>query len=284
MIELHSRGLYAASGVRIAAVIALVAVAGLTGCIGQTEFATNIGATRATLNGVGVAEDGPANVYFEYWRASAPIDVFTTPVQAIPDGAAGPVSADVKGLESNTLYAYRLCGQEEGQQPVCAQTRRFVPGQDNVLAWGATVPIVNAPGAPIYFYPIDFEVFGGPPGENDPFGHAFTRREQRVAPLVLGSRTEDWITCVEIDGNRAVVGWYVDLEVPPGAPFDPRPQFAQLYDLGPAGSGKDRFTATYGGVIDRLDPADCSPFTDEQSAEPLQFGDVAIGAAPAPAN
>lgn len=269
---------------RIAAVIALVALAGLTGCIGQTELATRVEMTRATLNGVGVADDGPATVYFEYWRASAPTDVSATPAQSFPGGAAGPVSADVKGLESNVVYAYRLCGHDEGEQPICAQTRRFVPGEDNVLAWGATVPIVNAPGAPIYFYPIEFEAFGGAPGANDPFGHAYTHREHRIAPFSLGSQTEDWISCVRVQGNSAVVGMYADVEVPPGAPFDPRPQFAQFFDLGPAGSGRDRFTATYGGVIDRLDPTDCSPFADEQSAQPLLFGDVAISAASTPTN
>ncbi len=114
-----------------------VVLAGLsvTGCAGYTEFATDIGHSSATLNGGGVAGPSGTVVYFEYWPTAEPGAKLETPRRAIGAAARGPFEARVTDLDADTSYSFRLCGQEDAVV-ICAQTRRFVTGADNVFAWG----------------------------------------------------------------------------------------------------------------------------------------------------
>jgi hypothetical protein len=174
----------------------------------------------------------------------------------------------VAGLEPETSYSFRICGEEDGTV-VCAQTLRFATSHDNVHAWGATAtnqPVDNR------WDRIDFGVFSGPAGE-DPSGRAFNRSIVFADPVPLiaewGSQTVDTITCLEVSGNTAVVGFT-------NTDFFSTQSFALLEDRGPTGSGLDVFMSLPNDFFSR-EPSDCSmPLPQFFPARPLEYGEIAI--------
>ena len=249
----------------------ILAALALPGCAGYTEFATDIGRSSATLNGGGVAGSGGTDVYFEYWPTATPADRLETPRRSVGPGARGAFQAAVTELQVDTSYTFRLCGRE-GARVLCAQTRRFVTGADNVSAWGKTREA--SPGETPYVWDrIDSQATSGPTGLN-PTGRFFNRLivVSRPPPSTMGSLTEDNVTCVKVQGRTAVVGFR-----DPGASGEQN--FALLEDNGPSGSGQDRYQALPNSFFNRQ-PTDCSlPLPEPLGrAETLApgAGDVAI--------
>ncbi len=256
------------SSVRAAAVLAVLA---LPGCAGYTEFATDIGRTSATLNGGGTAGPDGTDAYFEYWPTADPGDRLETPRRPVQAGAQGAFEADVSELNVNTSYSFRICGQE-GPRVICAQTRRFITGADTVHAWGRTRE-ASAGETPFVWSGIDAEASSTPTGANAA-GRVFNRVTIVSSGMTtpFGSLTEETVTCVNVQGNTAFVGFR-----DPGASGGLN--FALLEDHGPTGSGLDRFISLPNVFINR-EPTDCSepfpePFGRPETLAP-GAGDVAI--------
>jgi hypothetical protein len=258
---------------RILSVAALTAaILGLAGCYGQTDLATHVGPASATLNARGAANGGPAQAWYEYWKDSAPDDKLQTPAQTIPDGANGPFPQKVAGLANATRYSFRLCGKDASVGPVCAQTRSFITGAASVQAYGSTAPEpqqsdqmdhidVNVASGPVgRVYAIwRFGGPGGPPG-----GISFG----------VGSTTTDNVTCLNVQGNVAAIGFR---QVPPYSADVPLKNVMHAYvvDGGPPGSGQDRFLT--GPTFEDEDPNDCTIPADVLTiTHPLRSGEASI--------
>jgi hypothetical protein len=121
-------------------VIVTLSAAMLAGCYGSTERATDVGLSAVTLHGKGTANNGPVQTFFEYWPTAEPSNKETTPPQPWPSGASGPFSQSVAALRQGTKYTFRLCGNDEGQSPVCAQTRTFETQSPDSAAGMGTAP------------------------------------------------------------------------------------------------------------------------------------------------
>jgi hypothetical protein len=246
------------------------AILGIAGCYGQTDLATHVGHGAATLNARGSANNGPASAYFEYWKDSAPANKLQTVARTIPDGARGPLAERVTGLADSTHYSYRLCGQDAGVGPVCAQTRSFITGAASVQAYGATyspygenglsnidVNVAAGPAGRVFAH----WYFGGPGG---PYGLAFD----------LGSTTTDNVTCVKVQGNVAMIEYR---QVPPFPDTVPlkNVMYLLVVDGGPPGSGQDRIGT--GPTFVEVDPNDCSiPADVEANTVPLRRGEASV--------
>jgi hypothetical protein len=255
---------------------AILCVAVLAGCYGQTDLATQVDSTSATLNARGAATNGPASAYFEYWKDATPQTKLQTAPKSIPAGASGPFSQRATGLTSYTHYSYRLCGSDQGGSPVCAQTRSFLTGGISIQAYGDTASPYGYNG----WDRIDVNVAATATGAS-PIGRVFARfYNAETGPpggiaLETGSTTEDNVTCVNVQGNVAVIGYRQVPPYPDDIPLGNN-AFAYLVDGGPAGSGKDRFSA--GPTFEERDPADCSVPADTSSLTPLRKGELSISA------
>jgi hypothetical protein len=264
---------------RIFSVAALTAaILGVTGCYGQTDLATHIGIDAATLNARGAANKGPADVYFEYWKSSTPQTKLQTPTKTIPGGVSGPFAQQVSGLDDQTAYSFRLCGGEQSNSgpPVCAQTRSFFTGLSSVQAYGGTYSPFGEDGSD----EIDVNVVAAPPG-GSASGRVFSRWHSGGPggppggnSLILGSTTTDNVTCVNVQGNVAVIGYR---QVPPFPDSVPIKSVMHAYvvDGGPAGAGQDRFRAA--PTLEDEDPNDCTiPANVESLTVPLRQGEAAV--------
>ncbi len=115
--------------IKAAMVIAIGGAALLgAGCAGNTDEATNVGAHSAQLNGHGQANSGPAFSYFEYWKTANPANKLKTPTRNWPAGAQGSISERPQHLSESTAYSYRVCGNDQGKNPICTSTRQFNTG------------------------------------------------------------------------------------------------------------------------------------------------------------
>jgi hypothetical protein len=187
---------------RAAAVLASAALVGLAGCYGSTEPATNVTYDSAQLNARGTADNGPAYSYFEYGPTDVSPQAFRTATRSWPAGASGAFSEKVGGptsgpgpLYASTRYSVRVCGNDAGKQPVCAQTLTFTtppPVKDaaegfwqNGLSPGFPAGQVNA---------------SADPNGANPSG---TLRHQLYAPNTIFSGR---VTCLRVSGRTAIVG------------------------------------------------------------------------------
>lgn len=146
--------------------------------------------TAATLNGSGTTNNGPASVYFEIWPTSLPSNIAKTDAVTIPGGVSGPFSDRFEGgLQPATEYAFRLCGRDQGApQPACAQARTFttVRPDGNVVVGEFTRPVSQVSRV---------IAASDPSGANA--GGQFTLPDTESTYRV---------TCLAVDGDRAVVG------------------------------------------------------------------------------
>jgi hypothetical protein len=245
----------------------------LAGC-GQTDYASQVAEESAQLNGTitTLTENVTTRAWFEYWPAAAPGDVQETTHEEIT--ATGPFDADVSELDNHTEYRYRLCGTEDDSEVVCAQERRFTTGRDTVQAYGETE--TSDPNAPaVQFYSdLDFDLVEDPGGVSGPaFAIAHYAGGAGQLQFSLGSRSAPEITCLDVDGNVAVVGLFNtdgthELH-----------SFVQLTDGGPLGSGQDRASVLLSDLPGNphREPADCSPLS---SGLPLKAGEIVVNEAP----
>jgi hypothetical protein len=254
------------------------AILGVAGCYGQTDLATHIATGAATLNARGAANNGAADVYYEYWKNSTPQTKLQTPTKTIPGGASGPFEWRVTGLDDQTAYSFRLCGSDQGSSgpPACAQARPLFTGLSSVRAYGATYSPIGENGDA----DIAVNVIAAPPG-GSPSGRVYSRwiyggpgGPPGGVSLELGSTTTDNVTCVNVQGNVAVIGYR---QVPPFPDDVPIKSVMHAYviDGGPAGAGQDRFMAS--PTTEDEDPNDCTiPANIESLTVPLRKGEAAV--------
>jgi hypothetical protein len=202
-----------------------------------------------------------------------------TPTRIFPGGASGPVSDTAFNLEDGTEYTYRFCGTDSstGGFAVCAQTLTFVSGLSSVQAYGDT----KKKGAEFDFDRIYVNVTAAPPG-GTPKGRVFFRLNDHrsTTPFPtgvsweVGSKTDDNINCVNIQGNVAVIGFRQIPAWDPIAPFS-NDQFVYIVDGGRADSGQDRFAGTldFTGVGPAAN--DCS-IPSPLPGDALTHGDAAV--------
>jgi hypothetical protein len=123
------RGPLAHAG-RVAVLVTAAVV--LSSCYGSTEPATNVAFDGAVLHAQGTANSGPVQSYFEYWPTSTPAARLTTVPRNWPAGASAPFTETVDEttvpggpLVAGAAYSFRVCGNDQGAQAVCAQARTF---------------------------------------------------------------------------------------------------------------------------------------------------------------
>jgi hypothetical protein len=121
---------------RVLSVVALVgAVALLTGCVGNTDLATDVRATQAQLNAHGHTNNGPASWWWEYGISRGAV----SNGQGTQTPHAGPASSGssdvslktvVKGLDRSQSYYFRACGQDKaaGSPRTCGKVLGFYTG------------------------------------------------------------------------------------------------------------------------------------------------------------
>jgi hypothetical protein len=202
-------------GVRLSlvALLALSALA-LGACYGSTEPATGVGEDSATLHARGTANHGPATSYFEYWAAGDPATGYPTPrtpTRTWPAGASGPISEQVSDLLVASQYSFRLCGDDQGATPVCAQTRSLTtttPAGDYVKG---SIALDDAPR--VQGFALRFNARSGATGQN-PKGTVTTIQKS-------GARDVLQVSCLKVTGSQAMVvvqpnGTWVRFEVQSG--------------------------------------------------------------------
>ena len=241
-----------------------------SGC-GQTDFATGVGSTQATLNAtITTVEAGaPERAWFQFWPAASPRAKQRT--AGHPITTTGPFSATITGLAADTRYAFRLCGRQ-GTVRACAQTRTFTTSHDSVQAWG-TSESVHTLGMIRQVGDLDVDATAGV---------ATSRAALRFSLITiagqlgadLGSTTQPNITCLAVSGHVAQVGFRNDRFTPPPDRPDLAYSFATFVDGGPVGSGKDRVAANLD--LSQADPSVCTIPTDLNDLLPLQTGDISV--------
>jgi len=255
----------------VASAVALVAV----GC-GQTDFATNVGETSATLNGtITTYSEGEAtSVHFEYWKTFDSSVRHQTPSRTVT--GTGPVSETVTPLAADTHYSYRLCGTEGDGPVVCSQTRTFATGRDSVQAYGETEEYGSAPRHQVV--DIDVDALEGESAQ-PPLGRAYFRFGTAggfgVVWAPVGSKSGPNITCLSVNGNEATVGVRDDQNPVTSL----RQTFVRAVDGGPLGSGLDRFELFIPPSDDPRAPTDCSPLPAFGQFELIK-GEVAVNDVP----
>ena len=238
----------------------------LAGCYGQTDPATDVTQSGATLHGHGTTNNGPADVWFEYWPTAAIAQRKLTPERRIPGDVTAPFTEPVSGLAANTHYSFRLCGRDVGGPAACAPVRSFTTGQDFVRGNGYGAIQIGI------YEAFDVEAFNGPQGSG-PSGRAFAQWADPYPGVVLsyGSRTTPNTTCVAVRGREAVVGFMT-----PASSDSPAegPHHLQVWDLGREGSGADRFLfEQFSGRA----ATDCSPLlSSPDNATRMESGDVVV--------
>jgi hypothetical protein len=199
---------------------AVLASLALSACYGSTEPATDIGEDRATLRGQGTANDGPAFSYFEYWADGDPLPGHPRPrtqTRSWPAGAKGPIAEGVSDLLVASQYSFRLCGADQGESAVCAQTRTFatpaLAGDYVRGSFAGSEPQTQSP------YTVRFNARSGPDGSNARgtvrFTFAGQTRTDRVVCLTLGATFAN-IGVVRPDNGTLLYAVRNAPEEPPG--------------------------------------------------------------------
>lgn len=171
---------------------------GLIGCVGTTEPATEVEATRATLNARGTADNGPATSTFEYWPTGAGDLARITRARKWPAGASGAFSEKIERLAADTAYSFRVCGSDDqsASERRCAQTRSFT----------TRAPVQDAAHGS-YFHPgstgLSIDATSGPGGEQ-PRGSV--RYTSASGPSSAYVSFQGFVTCLKVEGERAAIG------------------------------------------------------------------------------
>ena len=242
------------------------------GC-GQTDFATGVGQTQATLNAtITTVEPGaPERAWFQFWPAATPAAKRRTASRRVT--STGPLSAIVTGLAPSTKYAFRLCGRR-GTVRACAQTRTFTTSHDAVQAVGSS-KTVHTLGRFTQVRGLDVDVTRDDPASRVALELDLTIIAGRLE-LALGSPDTPNVTCLAVSGHVAEVGFRNAIVPPPNQPYL-QYSHATFVDGGPAGSGLDLVSA--GPDSATSDPSACPIPTDLTGLLPLHDGDISVNAA-----
>ena len=182
---------------RVWAPLATVATAvALAGCYGSTEPATKITFDGATLNARGTANNGQAESWFELWKTGSTGAHSQLGHQTWPAGASGPFTYAQTNLVPNTNYSFRVCGNDVGGDPACAQTRTFTTADGDTASGTFLDPDAT--------HGVQFDAWSGPHGE-------------RVAGSALYKAFSSYhradVDCLKVNGGRAIVGTNLGLFV-----------------------------------------------------------------------
>jgi hypothetical protein len=238
-------------------VIGVLLTIALAGCYGSTEPATNVGLDSATLNAQGKANNGPAQAWFVYWSPSFVNSERTTPKRSLPAEASGPFSERISGLERGIEYRFKLCGNDAGKGPVCAQTRSFdTLGGDRVVGSGTGSNGSNTAS-------LTIDARSGPTGRG-------ARGEVHATSSQGGNIDDGQVYCLTVSGNTATVGFHY--LVSSGDLFYEQNAFIRVVDTGVAGQDTAHFTIT-------SERQDCSQYV---AGQPQFHGDFTVTDAPAP--
>ena len=106
---------------RALAVATLLLLLLLAGCGGQTDPATNVTATSATLNGQQSCKAGESGT--QWWRYRLGINPWQETTHAnwsCSQDQSRSVSTTITGLTPGSHYQYEICGTLASYPPVCA--------------------------------------------------------------------------------------------------------------------------------------------------------------------
>jgi hypothetical protein len=229
---------------RLATAFGVLTTAAVTGCYASTEPASDVTGDTAKLHARGTANSGPARSYFEFWPTNGGAHRYTATLRW-PAGASGPFAQNVRALEADTEYSFRVCGSDEDQaSDVCANTRTFTTG-----------PLTNDWVSASWFLSSAFYggvyARGGPNGEN-PTGGVDTASECGISPPCI--MFEGSVSCLAVSGNRAVVGAVGEettFDEPDPTPT-PATRLVTVVDDGD-GAGRISYTGASGST-----PPDCA--------------------------
>ncbi|MBN1528893.1 MAG: hypothetical protein JW895_07510 [Thermoleophilaceae bacterium] len=174
----------------------LLSLVALGGCYGSTEPASDVGPERATFNGRGTANDGPASTVFEYWQTESDADHRFTPPLRWPADASGPFSQAVSGLAAGTSYSFRLCGADDGTgNSICAQTRAFTTREavEDAALGGTAAGCCSS---------VSINAHADPDGAR-PRGSVRTVSGGGVGPRI---EFNGFVSCLAVEGRRATIG------------------------------------------------------------------------------
>jgi hypothetical protein len=191
--------------------VGLVAMVLLAGCYGSTEPATDVGSESATLRAHGTADKGPATSWFEYEVTGRVGFPARTRDLDWPAGASGPITQRVEGLSASTPYSFRVCGRDNETADVCAQTRTFTTqgATEDVARGGWWAGCCNSFGV---------NARSGPDGENAR-GSMFQQTGNSFDPV--SRHFAGTVTCLEVDGRRAVIGSVGEVKTSPSGTTAP---------------------------------------------------------------
>jgi hypothetical protein len=166
--------------------VAAAATLTIAGCYGSTEPATSVTFDGAKLNARGTANHGQAKSWFEFWATDGGTH-YELGDQTWPAGASGPFSYTETNLVPNTNYSFRLCGNDVGGDPVCAQTRTFTTADGDTASGTFTSGDSGA----------SFAAQSGPHGE---------RAAGSQVSCISGTCHRFDLDCLKVSGNRAILG------------------------------------------------------------------------------
>jgi hypothetical protein len=243
----------------------------LTGCVGITDPATNVGQTTARLNAHGRTDDTSAHFYFRYANQEADLPTATakrTPTRTIPahrpdNGEFGYFGENVTGLSPGRNYFFELCGGDDkpGAPDWCGGRQRFFTNPSS--SQDSVVGSMFAGFGP-YFNQFVFNAASGPQGQNADGWFQFLYRNG-------GGSYEARVTCLHVDGHRATVG-EVRRE-PDGSLIG---TVWTVTDDGPSGSGSGRINSI--NLVQQLPPDCANASFDNQTA--AVSGSVVVHDAP----
>jgi hypothetical protein len=198
--------------------------------VGITGSATNITDVSARLSGeVGNSKAEATAWWFEY----GPTDAYgnTTPHGSVSVGTPGTlyaVSTPVSGLTDGSAYHYRTCAAGTDGRVSCGHDATFstTTGHDSVTGSGAVLDLG-------FGYVIGASTFAL--GETANAGPATGNAALSPGSVYFKIADSGAVTCLNVVGNRAAVGFVadaVDVGQPDPAPI---PRILYIEDNGPTG-------------------------------------------------
>lgn len=260
-------------------VLGLALVLVLSACAsGRTGEATEVTDRSAVLTGtVGDVGSGTVRYWFEYGTTTSYGSETPRRTVEVPDARTRPsVLETVDGLAGSTTYHLRLCARNSRGRGICGGDRTFTTtaGRDSVTGTGTVLSIPELG----YAYGAELDASSDPDG-TDPRGRGLT------GPGALYFRLVDAgdVTCLQVDGNRATIGFEadpVDFGQPPETPTPSKLVFVE--DNGPAGDRLNhRTVAEAPTVCPAATDADFAPLPIGGGVPPiLTTGDFVVRDAP----
>lgn len=178
---------------------------------------------------VGNIEEGSTRYWFEYGPTGAYGSSTTPAARWLRSRVGSPVTAVVDGLEPDTEYHYRLCGEDAEGVGGCGADRtvRTTPTVDSVLGSAVHRSIVPELGAveAASVHAASASDGTAPTGRASTMPGSDYFRYPDSGP----------VTCLRVDGNRATVGFEVINDAAPPPPEPPRYRLIVVEDNGPTG-------------------------------------------------